>query len=149
MRIRIIGLITLMSLIFYSSIQAQEEKVESRPFIVIGLSDGSYKEFIIGNNLKLTPDLTDLVIKDGEDSVLSALDIEDIASLGIVYHDVVVTGNIEAPVSRESSAWSIFDLDGRMVSEGKEGMPDYTQLELNRAYIVKTKGKSFKYIRIK
>lgn len=149
MRNLIFGALSLLLTVFAPLAHAAEEKIESRPFVIVTTTDGTTNEFLISDNLKLVPDTGELFITEDGGNLLGSHIIDDIAALGIAYHDVVVTGILEHSVDSFASGWSIYNIEGTLVAAGNSGAPDYSRLEKNRSYIINDSGKTFKYIRLK
>lgn len=159
--------------ITYSSKAFADSEVVSRPFVMIGLSDGSFKEFEISDNLKLVPDaegnLNIVLSKDEtstvdpnhenenevaetsflENDMLDAINLDDMVSLGIAYKDVVNTSVSDNFISERPGHWTIYDINGVLIAQGDDGRPDFSRLKNKTTYIVSIGNETFKYLHLK
>ena len=145
----ILGVISSLMTVYPVSAHGQEDKVESRPFVIITTIDSCNNEFLISDNLKLVPQDGKLNITQKDIDVIGQHKLDDVAALGVAYHDIDISGIFEKTIDTVSSGWAVYNIDGTLVSAGFSGEPDFSRLEKNRPYIIKTPGKTFKYIRMK
>lgn len=143
-KLLLINCVALLAMLFPQSLLADADVV-TRPFLLLGMSDGTLKEYEITDNLKLIPDINGVLSV----SEIEELDLGDLLSLGIAYKEVTSTGVENIEESFDLNQWIIYDLDGSIKSIGNNGKPDFSKLDTNKTYIVKLGTKTFKYLHLK
>lgn len=130
---------------------ASEGDVPTVPYLVVETASG-VKEIRISSDLVLTPENGNLIVESYNQDpsyVDIALDIAEIRHLGVAYFPDSLTGVAFSPLMEADEDWTIYDMNGIIVSSGKSGAPSLEGLKPDKAYIVRAGSRSFKYIPIR
>ena len=133
----------LLTLFIFSGAFFMKANDTLNPYLIINLYDNNSiltelnDEFIIENIGK------EIKVLVKEQPVY--VSIEELESLGFIYLSEEDT-SIDSLESDNPEEWKIYDSTGKLISTTFSNRPDLTNLMPGNIFIIKTKGKSFKYM---
>ena len=123
---------------------SQDSNLQRQPYLLISDIENHTFQIRLSNDLMIENRNGILNIGDLQKGENMEINSSKIKSLGFMY--LTEESAINLIESEDSKSISLYDLEGMLIRECKDGYPDLTGLKKGEIYIIKKGEKTYKYI---